>query len=163
MMHDLSSPSPAEKPEPDESNGFLPDHVALLLASFRRLLGRPLLDEGRDPVATARALYEADFVVVSHGTESDPVFNYANRCAQRRFELDWQRFVQLPSRLSVEAGAQEAREALMAKVRESGFIEGYAGTRISASGTRFPIANAIIWNLYDEAGTYRGQAATFPA
>lgn len=162
MMLDLSITASHQKPEPDESNGFLPEHVALLLSSFRRLLGRPLLPEGRDPVTTARALYEADFVVVSHGTESDPVFNYANRCAQRRFELDWANFVLLPSRLSVEAGAQEAREALMTRVRESDFMEGYAGTRISASGTRFAIANAIIWNLYDDAGAYRGQAATFP-
>lgn len=161
MMQDLSTTATHEKPEPDESNGFLPEHAALLLSSFHRLLGRPLLPEGPDPVATARALYEADFVVVSHGTGDDPVFNYANRCAQRRFELDWARFVLLPSRLSVEAGAQEAREVLMARVRDAGFMAGYSGTRISASGTRFAISGAIIWNLYDDAGQYRGQAATF--
>lgn len=135
--------------------------MALLLASYQRLLGSPLLPEQGDLCTQAEALYDADFAVVSHGTEDDPVFNYANRYAQRVFELDWISFVQLPSRFSVEAGSREAREKLMAQVKVQGYVDDYSGVRVAASGRRFTIRDAVVWNLYDEAGTYRGQAATF--
>jgi hypothetical protein len=35
-------------PEPDEQNGFLKDHVSILLRSFRRWAGRDLLDAALD-------------------------------------------------------------------------------------------------------------------
>lgn len=114
-----------------------------------------------DPLAQARALYEADFAVVSHGTEADPVFNYANRYAQQQFELDWEAFVQLPSRLSAEAVNREERARLLARVTAQGYIDDYCGVRISASGRRFTITQAVVWNLHDADGIYRGQAATF--
>jgi len=46
-------------------------------------------------------------------------------------------------------------------VRVSGIIKDYAGIRISATGRRFRIGQAIVWNLIDAAGTCHGQAATF--
>lgn len=149
------------KPPPSNANAYLAAHAALLLHSYRRHLGKSLLPPFVDPGVQAQALYEADFAVVSHGTEDDPIFNYANLYAQRQFELDWASFVQLPSRLSVEAGNREAREKLMAQVKAQGFIDNYSGVRVAASGRRFTINAAVVWNLYDEAGHYRGQAATF--
>ncbi|HWK53384.1 MAG TPA: MEKHLA domain-containing protein, partial [Hyphomicrobiales bacterium] len=129
--------------------------------SYQRLLGRPLLPAAADARAQARALYDADFAVVSHGTEDDPIFNYANCYAQRQFEMDWATFVQLPSRLSVEAANHEQRARLMARVLAQGYIDDYSGVRLAASGRRFIISGAVVWNLHDEAGNYRGQAATF--
>jgi hypothetical protein len=46
-------------------------------------------------------------------------------------------------------------------VASQGFIDNYQGVRISNSGQRFMIDQAIVWNLTDPAGNYCGQAATF--
>ncbi|HSQ06000.1 MAG TPA: MEKHLA domain-containing protein, partial [Burkholderiales bacterium] len=84
---------------PCPENAYLADHAALLLESYRRLFGKELIPPG-ERLQRAKALYEAPFVVVSHDTAADPIFNYANLAAQRLFELDWDAFVALPSRLS---------------------------------------------------------------
>src|ERR1700733_11994673 len=52
-----------------------------LLDSYRRWVGRELIDRGGDPANESQRLFEAPFVVVAHGTQPDPIFNYANRCA----------------------------------------------------------------------------------
>jgi hypothetical protein len=46
-------------------------------------------------------------------------------------------------------------------VGRDGFIDDYAGTRISATGRRFRIERAVVWNLIDAAGVRHGQAAMF--
>ena len=145
---------------PSAANGFHGAHAALLLASYQRLLGRPLLDlaPGDDP---GRALYATPFVLLSHGTEADPLFSYANRTAQALFGYPWATFVGLPSRLSAEPLVREERERLLQRVAEQGFIDDYAGVRIAADGRRFRIEQAVVWNLVDETGTLQGQAACF--
>jgi len=64
------------------------EHVQLPLDSFARLLGRDLVPRDASPVEQARHLFESAFVVVSHGTEADPVLNYANATALRLWEMD---------------------------------------------------------------------------
>ena len=61
------------------------------------------------------------------------------------------------------AAEVEARAALLQRVRDEGYIDDYAGVRISAKGRRFPIAQAVVWNLVDAHGCVHGQAASFPA
>ncbi|QQE64800.1 MEKHLA domain-containing protein [Leptolyngbya sp. BL0902] len=146
---------------PSPQNRYLADHVDRLRYSFRRLLGEDLIDPTLSDVAAAQALYEAPFVVVSHGTEADPIFNYANRMAQQLFELSWEDFTALPSRLSAELPNRAERAQLLATVAQQGFIRDYAGVRIAKSGRRFTIQNAIVWNVSDGAGTPCGQAALF--
>ena len=75
--------------------------------------------------------------------------------------MTWHSSTQLPSRLSAEPRVVADREAMLAEARQKGFISDYNGVRISSTGQRFIIKNAILWNMYDEAGTYQGQAATF--
>ncbi len=36
--------------------------------------------------------------MVSHGTESDPIFNYGNRKALELWELSWDDFIEMPSK-----------------------------------------------------------------
>jgi hypothetical protein len=88
-------------------------------------------------------------------------FFYANRAAQARFEYGWDEFVTLPSRLSAEAPDRAERQRLLDAVTRDGFIGDYRGLRIAKSGRRFWIENATVWQLIDESGTLRGQAATF--
>ena len=67
----------------------------------------------------------------------------------------------MPSRLSAEPDLRSERAALMARVTRDGFIDDYSGVRVSATGRRFRIQKATVWNLDDDAGTRHGQAAAF--
>jgi hypothetical protein len=133
--------------------------IALIADSFARLLDRPLIasDEG-DVVA---ALWQAPFAVVAHGVEADPVFFFGNRAALAAFECDVACFTAMPSRLSAEAPLRDERQRLLDRVARDGFIDDYTGVRISATGRRFRIERAVVWNLIDGEGVRRGQAATF--
>jgi hypothetical protein len=131
--------------------------VALIAESFERLLGRQLV-EGPDVV---EALWTAPHAVVAHGIEDDPIFFFGNRAALAAFETTFEEFTRLPSRLSAEAPLRGERQGLLDRVTSHGFIDDYAGIRISAKGRRFRIENAVVWNLIDEGGVRRGQAATF--
>jgi len=148
-------------PMPDTQNGFCQEHAALLVESFRRVTGRNLLAGSLSTAEQARQLFEAPFVVASHGTETDPVFNYANRGALALFEMSWDEFTAMPSRLSAESLVQEERARLLARVAASGFIDDYRGVRISRTGKRFLIERATVWNVADAKGVYRGQAVMF--
>jgi len=134
------------------------DHVALLADSYARLTGRPLIDADADP---ARRIWEAPFALVSHGTGLDPVFNYANCTALRLFGMSWQAFTSLPSRFSAESVNRKERARLLALVSAQGYIEDYSGVRISATGRRFTIRGATVWNVIDGKGVDYGQAAMF--
>lgn len=146
--------------QPGPDNAYLAHHASLLLDSYERLLGKPLLPAG-DPGARARALYEASFVVVSHDKAEDPVFNYANLAAQTLFELDWTEFVRLPSRLSAGRVHRDERRRLLQMVERQGYIDDYAGVRITRTGRQFRIERATVWNLVLVDGTRAGQAACF--
>ena len=147
--------------EPARENGFLCEHAELLISSYRRLTGKDLVKPQRLPADAYRVLYEAPYGVVSHDIGEDPIFNYANRTAQSVFEMDWQAFTRLPSRKSAEPVNRAERERLLARVTREGFIDDYQGVRISSTGRRFRIEDATVWNLVDESGAYRGQAAVF--
>lgn len=136
---------------------------ARILSSYRRWLGRDLLPPAASPKETARALFEAPFVVLSHGTEADPILNYGNRVALELWETDWATLTQMPSRLTAEPALREDRAKLLADVLAKGYSEGYKGVRISRTGKRFRIERATVWNLLDEDGAPAGQAATFDA
>jgi hypothetical protein len=136
-------------------------HVRLLLDSFARLLGRELVSRAGTAAEQAERLWQAPFVVVSHGTEADPVLNYGNARTLALWEMTWQELTQTPSRLTAEPVHRDERARLLARTREHGFVDDYSGVRVSKTGRRFRIERAIVWNLADAAGEHRGQAATF--
>ena len=144
-----------------EANQFLAEHVALLTTSFKRWMGYELIVPEVDAVAAAEKLFYASFAVMSHNVADDPIFNYANQKTLSLFEMQWDQFVQTPSRLSAELDKQEERDKVLTNVSKNGFIENYSGIRISSAGRRFQINNAIIWNVIDHAGQNCGQAAMF--
>lgn len=134
---------------------FLERHSRILVESYRRWTGKSLL-EGEP---TAEALFHAPFALLSHGTEADPLFNYANAHALALFGMTWEDLVGLPSRYSAEPMLREAREALLARVAAQGYVDDYSGVRIARDGRRFMIRNATVWNLLDARGAHYGQAA----
>jgi len=136
-------------------------HVMRLLCSYKRWTGKDLIPPPLDAESACLTLKTAPFVLVSHGVEEDPILNYGNDLALQLWEMDWKRFTQTPSRLTAEAPNREERARLLDQVSRFGYIEDYSGVRISASGRRFIIEKAVVWNVMDESEKYCGQAATF--
>jgi hypothetical protein len=135
-----------------------PGFFALLTDSYARLVEAPLVPPG----ANARWLYcDATFAVLAHGTDRDPLFIYANKCAQACFEYPYEEFLALPSRLSAEPIDRAERRRLLDQVARNGFLSGYRGIRVAKSGRRFVIEDGVVWELIDREGTRHGQAATF--
>ncbi len=144
---------------PSEENQFQAAHVRLLLGSYKRLTGKPLLSDALDAVQAAKRMFHAPFAVVSHDAQADPIFNYANLTALALFGFSWDEFTALPSRLSAEPINRAERKKLLQAVTKKGFIDHYQGIRISKQGMKFQISDAVVWNLYDVGDVYRGQAA----
>lgn len=149
---------------PSKSNNFHCEHVRLLLSSYAKFVGTDLVGKESDGVSDeelASELFGAGYVVLSHDTADDPIFNYANQAAMDLFEMDWSAITKLPSRKSAEPMNRADRERLLTAVKKDNFIDDYSGVRISSTGLRFFIPKAIVWNLVDDRGSFCGQAATF--
>ena len=140
---------------------LLIDHVLRLLYSYRRWTGRELIPAAVSPEKCAEALFHAPFVVLSHGTQEDPILNYGNQAALNLWETTWEKFTSMPSRLTAEPINREERTRFLAQVSRNGYTDTYRGVRISSSGRRFLIEQATVWNILDANGQYIGQAATF--
>ena len=134
--------------------------TAVLLDSYERWVGRPLIAR-TTAAADSRILYEAPFVVVAHGTEADPLLNYGNRTAQELWQMSLPQFLGTPSRQTAEPVHRDERSALLDRTRRDGFIDDYSGIRISATGARFRIQQATVWNVIDSDERPIGQAAAF--
>ena len=130
----------------------------LLKDSYARVVGKELVKAGQDAIW----LYsQAPFAVLAHDTDPDPRFIYANTTAQTCFEYSWEEFIQLRSRFSAEAPERLERQRQLEEVARKGYLSDYRGIRISRTGRRFWIENAVIWQLVDASGISRGQAAMF--
>ena len=144
--------------EPGPENNYYRTHIERLLASYSRWTGKVLLNvfnDGND----ARALYEAPFILLSHGLEQDPIFNYGNLTAQFMYGVTWAQLIRMPSRQSAEPITQSERDRLLERVRQTGYVDDYSGVRIARNGQRFFIRDVLVWNVVDQDGQYCGQAA----
>ena len=133
----------------------------LILNSYARLLQTELIERSHDREDEAKRLFHAPFVVVSHGTQVDPILNYGNQTALNLWEMSVEAFCQTPSRKTAEPMHRDERARLLERTTRDGYVDDYSGIRISSTGQRFLIEQAIVWNLHDETGNYVGQAATF--
>jgi hypothetical protein len=133
----------------------------LLLNSFRHWTGRELLERAGDPDYQAHALFQCPFAVMSHGMEEDPLLNYGNQVALELWEMTWEDLTRTPSRLTAESTNRAEREWMLEQARTRGYLDTYQGVRITATGRRFLVENALIWNVVDAEGERVGQAATF--
>ena len=147
---------------PSAANLWHRDWVHLLDASLRACSGTALL-----PTPAASASHCAglgaseELVVVSHDDGDDPVFNYATRAALDLWEMSWETFTRTPSRESAEPVERAERERLLERVARDGYVDDYCGVRVTATGRRFEIRDAYVWNVYDDGGARVGQAALF--
>jgi hypothetical protein len=138
-------------------------YARLLADSFARTVGRDLIPAcgELDDAALTHALRDMAAPLVSHGTEPDPIFRYANTAALTLWEMAWDQFTKLPSRHSAEAepDIQGDRARLLAAALAKGWVGDYQGIRISAKGRRFLIRDTVLWTVTDAQGVRHGQAA----
>ncbi|MCY4044065.1 MAG: MEKHLA domain-containing protein [Cellvibrionales bacterium] len=136
-------------------------HLSTVVESYQRCYSEPMFADTYQGSELVEKVWQAAFALVSHGTEDDPIFNFANQTALDLFEMDFETFTSLPSKQSAENEklTQTERDALLKEVTNSGCIDNYSGVRISAKGRRFFVENARVWNLTDTAGKHVGQAA----
>lgn len=146
---------------PTEHRAFALRHTQIVVRSYAHFTGRELLPLTLSPGELAEKLFEAPFALLSHGTQADPVLNYGNRAALALWEMGWDEFTHLPSRLTAEPPNREERARLLAAVAVRGCLDDYSGVRISRTGRRFKIARATLWNLILPDGSLGGQAAMF--
>lgn len=133
----------------------------LLCASYHALTGDHLTNNNDNGQSEITNLFNAQRVIVAHGTQTDPIFNFGNRAALQLFALSWPEFTTLPSRKSAEPLERKERIKLLEQVTTNGYINDYSGIRVASNGDRFLIEQAFVWSLTDENGRYWGQAATF--
>jgi len=136
-------------------------HTVCLARSLKHWTGRESFPGVSNPIELSQKVFEATFIIVSHGTEIDPILNYGNRAALALWGMSWDEFTRTPSRLTAEAPKREERARLLEVVTQRGFIDDYSGIRISKTGRRFRISHATVWSLLTEDGNPCGQAAMF--
>ena len=127
--------------------------------SYKHWLKKTLVEadlEGRELV---KALYEAEFVILSHKFGDVPRFIFANKTAQELWGYSWNEFIGMPSSKSAEPEAREERQKLLKRANKYGFIDDYSGIRIAKDGRRFRIRDVTLWNVLDENEVRFGQAA----
>jgi hypothetical protein len=103
------------------------------------------------------------YVLITHGTEADPIYNFANRAACTAFWRSYDDVVQLPSARSVvlQSDDEAKRIELMKAVTNQGYVEGATGIRVRDDGRFIKLVDAVVWNVVDNDGTHIGQAAFF--
>jgi hypothetical protein len=133
----------------------------LLLDSLDRWTGHELISRQGTAEEQSGTLFFAPLVVVSHGTEPDPLFNYGNQTALELWETDWSRLIGMPSRLTAETEDQAERQRMLDRVAKDGYVRDYRGVRRSVTGRRFSVEDALVWTVLRLDGTRKGEAAAF--
>jgi hypothetical protein len=150
----FNAPSPGKEFDKDR-------WVHCISKSLQTLYGTSLFDE----------LGLADFeqvhcnqrhVVISHGTQDDPIFNYANEAGLKFFDYSEEEFVQLQSKYSTPDGFLRAdRTVIVERVRDQGWVIIDKAVRQNKSGDCFLVHRILFFNVFDDDGKRIGQAATF--
>ena len=159
-MTDHHSAESHEESEPWRRRRWI-EHTQILLNSYRHWVGSDLVSRTGTDLEQARALFNAPFVVVSHGNQDDPILNYGNQAALELWKMSVETLLVTASRLTAEPLHRDERSRMLQRTRQNGYVDDYQGIRISSTGRRFRINRATVWNLRDQAGQLIGQAATF--
>lgn len=104
---------------------------------------------------------EAPYSILTHNTNNDPLFIYANQFALKCFKYTEDEMVGLPSRLSAAEKDREERQKLLEKVEKDGIAYNYNGPRVDKNGNSFHIHDGILWQVTDANGKRLGTGALF--
>lgn len=123
---------------------------------------RPSLTDTVSNITTAEILDQnSRFGILSHGTQSDPVFNYANVASLILFDEKIEELCSTPSRYSTVPELMDDRSKLISDIENIGY--GYIdnAVRITAKGKLFIIKKILVWNIYDDNEIRIGLAAMY--
>lgn len=134
-----------------------------ILDSYRRLLGRELVDRSGDAAEDARRLFDLPLAVLAHDTAPQPLLDWANRAAARAFDATPESLLGRPSAATAPADAVADRGKLFDTLARDGFVTGYSGVRVSLTGRRFVIDDVAVFKVTDAAGRPAGHAAVIGA
>ena len=120
---------------------------------------------GKGAISTAQQIHESDrFAVLSHGNQSDPIYNYVNAAGFRVFRWPEEVYYQLPSRKSAPEGAARNERAKVVDNTVAGDITNIAeAVRVRYPNAKVTLRDAILWNVYDDDGYRVGQTVLFDA
>ena len=120
---------------------------------------------GEGTISTPQQIHESErFAVLSHGNQSDPIYNYVNAAGFRVFRWPEDVYYQLPSRKSAPEGAARNERARVIDNTVAGDIT-YIGeaVRVRYPNATVTLRDAILWNVYDDDGCRAGQTVLFDA
>ncbi len=106
-------------------------------------------------------IFNADFYILSHNTETEPILNYGNSRALQLWGVSWAELTNMYSKDTAKPVDRSARSSVIDRVKKSNYITGYNGIRIDKTGKEFKILDVTIWNLFLANGDAYGQAAWF--
>jgi MEKHLA domain len=101
------------------------------------------------------------FGILSHGTQSDPIYNYGNRASLALFEYTLETLCQTPSRYSTIETLVNERARLIQSIESVGHGMISDAIRVTSCGKLFTIKTVFVWNVYDDYGTRIGLAAWY--
>jgi hypothetical protein len=140
------------------------DWIRCVSNSLQRFYGKSLYEEISlaVPAVTADVHSNERHVVISHGTQEDPIYNYANKAGLQFSGYSEDEFVQLPSRYSAPDGSLRAdRSVIVQHVIQHGWAIIPEAIRQNKAGQCFLVQRILFFNVYDDNGNRIGQAATF--
>lgn len=150
----------------DASNVAIQQQSYWIARSYTQILGQPLLAiPVEQPSQTlALALYQAPFAILSHDIVEtihgrDNMYNYANQAALQLFQRSWAEQLSLPSSKSAESSSQpqQTRNNWLARCLVQGHVQ-FDCERVTGNGGKVALRNIVLFNVFDDAGIYRGQA-----
>ncbi|WP_309732510.1 MEKHLA domain-containing protein [Chamaesiphon sp. OTE_75_metabat_556] len=144
------------------SNDYDREHISIVLENLHRWTGRDLIQDYGFSLATMGAqVFDADFYLLSHNIDPDPILNYGNRRVLELWEISWAELTRMHSRETAKSSDRDSRSAVMQQVAAQNYVSGYSGVRVSKTGREFRILDVTIWNLFTRDGHPYGQAAWF--
>lgn len=128
--------------------------------SLQRFTGASLFQKLNLPEGDTQQLHaNTRYLVLSHGTEEDPIYCYFNRAALDAFERDPQEISSLPSRYSAPPEGRTPRTALLEDTLQNQYQQLPPLIRVTKTGQLFRVPDVVLWNIYNDQGDLVGQTA----
>mmetsp|Transcript_17266 Transcript_17266/g.49473 ORF Transcript_17266/g.49473 Transcript_17266/m.49473 type:complete len:235 (-) Transcript_17266:773-1477(-) len=121
--------------------------------------------ESAETITTPQQVHESSrFAVLSHGNQTDPIYNYVNTAGFRVFRWPAEVYYRLPSRKSAPEGSARQQRAKVIDdtvAEDITYIE--EAVRVRYPNDTVTLRDAILWNVYDDGGYRVGQTVLFDA
>mmetsp|Transcript_12925 Transcript_12925/g.17671 ORF Transcript_12925/g.17671 Transcript_12925/m.17671 type:complete len:252 (-) Transcript_12925:59-814(-) len=151
-------PPPPEEKEEVTARTDVIMHSLMLLESFRKAAGTPLM-EGADISSAPTMLFKAPFCLVSATTNDEPVLNYANQTALDFLGYTWEELTSL----SLEKIINDKDKFNEAVKQAEDNTSKYTGDFLTKSGSAVPAEDSNVWCIKSGKGDVVGRAISWSA